>query len=131
VFGEHIKTAEDVDGCSDLEEEDYESLKVRVAESVEEIKQEQEALEPDELVPVQFKGEIRSAPTGLTANLLPFQVEGSSWMYHQEVNEPEIRGGVMADESKFACTYCIVNDFNLHHRSLMNIIIILSFHYSP
>ena len=101
VFGEHIKTAEDVDGCSDLEEDDYERLKTRVAESVEEIKQEQEALEPDELVPVQFKGEIRSPPPGLTANLLPFQVEGSSWMVHQEVKEPEIRGGVMADESKF------------------------------
>ena len=100
VFGEHIKTAEDVDGCSDLEEDDYERLKTRVAESVEEIKQEQEALEPDELVPVQFKGEIRSPPPGLTANLLPFQVEGSSWMVHQEVKEPEIRGGVMADESK-------------------------------
>ena len=114
VFGEHIKTAEDVDGCSDLEEEDYESLKVRVAESVEEIKQEQEALEPDELVPVQFKGEIRSAPAGLTANLLPFQVEGSSWMYHQEVNEPEIRGGVMADESKFACiAFCVFIVYSL------------------
>lgn len=34
----------------------------------------------------------------LTANLLPFQVEGFSWMRHQEVKCPEIRGGILADE---------------------------------
>jgi len=32
------------------------------------------------------------------ATLLPFQVEGTSWMHHQEVNVPEARGGILADE---------------------------------
>ena len=30
--------------------------------------------------------------------LLPFQVEGFSWMRHQEVKEAEIMGGILADE---------------------------------
>jgi len=45
-----------------------------------------------------FEGEIREPPPGLEASLLPFQVEGVSWMYHQEVHKPEIRGGILADE---------------------------------
>jgi len=49
------------------------------------------------LVQKKFQGETRAAPKGLTANLLPFQVEGVSWMYHQEVKE-SIRGGILADE---------------------------------
>ena len=51
-----------------------------------------------ELVQKAFQGEIRAEPSGLMANLLPFQIEGFSWMRHQEVEEPEIRGGILADE---------------------------------
>ena len=67
-------------------------------ESKIEIQKENEELDPDELVPVAFQGETRSPPTGLTATLLPFQVEGASWMYHQEVHAPTIRGGILGDE---------------------------------
>ena len=98
VFGEHIKCAEDVDGCSDLESDDYERLAERVSESVIEIEKEKEELEPDELVQAKFEGEMRPPPGGLSGKLLPFQVEGTSWMYHQEVKEPDIRGGILADE---------------------------------
>ena len=45
-----------------------------------------------------FQGVTRSPAKGLVADLLPFQVEGVSWMYHQEVHKPEIRGGILADE---------------------------------
>mmetsp|Transcript_21216 Transcript_21216/g.61748 ORF Transcript_21216/g.61748 Transcript_21216/m.61748 type:complete len:1336 (-) Transcript_21216:330-4337(-) len=98
VFSEDVVCAEDVDGYSDLEPDDHPKLAARVEESKEEIKREMEELEPDELVQVSFQGEIRSSPPGLTANLLPFQVEGVSWMYHQEVKETTTRGGILADE---------------------------------
>jgi len=98
VFGEHIKCAEDVDGCSDLESDDYERLAERVSESVIELEKEKEELEPDELVQAKFEGEMRPPPVGLSGKLLPFQVEGTSWMYHQEVKEPDSRGGILADE---------------------------------
>lgn len=51
----------------------------------------------------------------LTANLLPFQVEGFSWMRHQEVKCPEIRGGILADEMGM-CITC-----NRKHNSVANI----------
>ncbi len=51
-----------------------------------------------ELVQKAFDGEMRDRPKGLTADLLPFQKEGVSWMYCQEVNVKEIRGGILADE---------------------------------
>lgn len=44
-----------------------------------------------------FQGEVRGPPPGLDANLLPFQIEGVSWMYHQEVHS-DIRGFILADE---------------------------------
>jgi DNA repair protein RAD16 len=70
-----------------------------VEESKEEIRQEMEELDPDELVPVSFQGQMRPSPKGLTATLLPFQVEGVSWMHHQEVTgEAGVRGGMLADE---------------------------------
>jgi DNA repair protein RAD16 len=58
---------------------------------------ENEEISPDELIQVAFQGEIRKPPPGLTASLLPFQTEGCSWMYHQEVHSP-FRGGILADE---------------------------------
>ena len=54
-------------------------------------------LEPDELLPVAFQGEIRKPPDGLKANLLPFQREGTSWMYEQETKKAT-KGGILADE---------------------------------
>merc|ERR1712157_162457 len=58
---------------------------------------EMEELHPDELVPVKFQGPLLSPPKELTAPLLPFQTEGMSWMYNQEVCT-EVKGGILADE---------------------------------
>jgi len=98
LFSEEIEKPEDVGGWKKLSKEDYEALTLRIEESKMELEQENEEMEPDELVQASFQGEIRKSPPGLTANLLPFQVEGASWMYHQEVHVPEIRGGILADE---------------------------------
>lgn len=100
VFTEDIVDVGQIGGWRKIKRqslEDYERLVVRVEESKLEIEKEKEELEPDELVQVNFEGEIRSAPPGLTATLLPFQIEGFSWMHHQEINVPEIRGGILAD----------------------------------
>lgn len=98
IFSEDIDKAEDVGGWKKLSTEDYEALVLRVEESKLEIAKENEELEPDELVQVAFQGETRKSPPGLVATLLPFQVEGHAWMYHQEVHVSEIRGGILADE---------------------------------
>lgn len=78
-----------------------------VLDRIEEIKllvdKENQELDPDELVQASFQGEIRLSPKGLGASLLPFQVEGFSWMVHQELHVPEIRGGILADE--MVCTH--------------------------
>lgn len=97
VFSEEVATAKDVGGYSKLKRKDYKLLEERVEESKLELQKENEELDPNELVPVSFQGEIRSPPPGLTATLLPFQVEGTSWMYCQEVNS-EAKGGILADE---------------------------------
>ena len=93
VFSEEILCAEDVENYDDLTDEDYVLLANQVETSKEKIKEEMEELSPDELVQKAFDGEIRAEPPGLTANLLPFQIEGFSWMRHQEV-KVDIRGGV-------------------------------------
>jgi hypothetical protein len=98
LFSEDIHQAQDVGGWKKLEQEDFEALTLRVQESKMEMEKENEEIRPDELVPLAFQGEIRKSPPGLTADLLPFQVEGASWMYCQEVNLPENRGGTLADE---------------------------------
>jgi SNF2 family DNA or RNA helicase len=46
----------------------------------------------------------------LVANLLPFQVEGFSWMRHQEVMCSDIRGGILADEMGTTATFCSIYD---------------------
>lgn len=89
-------TAKDVGGYKKIKKQDYKLLVERVEESKIELQKENEELHPDELVTVAFQGEIRSPPPGLNATLLPFQVEGVSWMRHQEVNVPEVRGGILA-----------------------------------
>jgi hypothetical protein len=98
LFTEDINQARDVGGWRKLKKEDYETLALRVEESKLEMIKENEEIQPDELVQAAFQGEIRKSPPGLTADLLPFQVEGASWMYCQEVNVPENRGGTLADE---------------------------------
>jgi hypothetical protein len=98
LFSEDIHQAQDVGGWRKLQKQDYETLALRVEESKLEMIKENEEIQPDELVQVNFQGEIRKSPPGLTADLLPFQVEGHSWMYCQEVNVPENRGGTLADE---------------------------------
>lgn len=99
IFSEDIHCAEDVENYQDLTSEDYTRLAEQVDISKEKIKEEQREIRPDELVQKSFAGEIRSEqPPGLMATLLPFQVEGYSWMRHQEVMEKDVRGGILADE---------------------------------
>ena len=79
-------------------DEDLASLRERIQQSLKEVEEENRELHPDELVQKAFEGEMRDRPKGLSANLLPFQREGVSWMYCQEVNVKDIRGGILADE---------------------------------
>ena len=97
VFDANVASVEDIDGISDLEEEDKENVALRIEESKIELCDEQKSISPDELVAKSFEGEIRSPPPGLDAELLPFQVEGVSWMYAQETKE-DVKGGILADE---------------------------------
>jgi SNF2 family DNA or RNA helicase len=85
VFSEDILCAEDVAGYEQLTDEDYVKLAQRIHSSQDEIKKESQELE------------IRQAPKGFVGNLLPFQIEGLSWMYNQEVNIKHVRGGILAD----------------------------------
>ena len=99
VFSEEIHCAEDVENYDTLTEEDYVKLAEQVDVSKVKIIEERREIRPDELVQKSFQGEIRSEPPGFTGSLLPFQVEGLSWMIHQEkMMEGEIRGGILADE---------------------------------
>ena len=98
VFSTDILCAEDVQGYEELNQEDYTKLAEQVDVSKEKIKEEQEEIRPDELVQKSFQGEMRSEPLGFAGTLLPFQVEGFSWMRHQEIMEKEVRGGILADE---------------------------------
>ena len=89
-------------GWRKLSKDDYDALVRRVEESKEDVKKENEELDPDELVPVSFQGEMRPPPKGLAANLLPFQIEGVSWMHHQEISgESGVHGGMLCDEVCF------------------------------
>jgi hypothetical protein len=97
VFSEEIACAEDVEGFESLTDEDYAALAKRVDESFKLVQKENEELEPDELVQKTFDGEMRDHPKGLAANLLPFQEEGLSWMYHQERNVEDVRGGILGE----------------------------------
>ena len=96
VFPDEITTAEDVGGWSRLSPDALDRLRSRIAESREELALENQEIQPDELVPLAFEGPLRSTPPGLTASLLPFQVEGASWMHQQE--QTDVAGGILADE---------------------------------
>lgn len=98
IFDANVQSLQDVGGWQTLNQKDQEALALRIEESLKEMQQEEEELQPDELVQESFSGEMRDPPKGLTASLLPFQVEGASWMYCQEVKNPSIRGGILADE---------------------------------
>ncbi|KAL7436913.1 hypothetical protein ACHAXH_003095 [Discostella pseudostelligera] len=100
VFSEEIQCAEDVENYDVLEKEDYAELVEQVRTSQTKIQKEYKELRPDELVQGCFNGkDMRSEqPRGLNATLLLFQVEGYSWMYHQEVKQGDVRGGILADK---------------------------------
>jgi SNF2-related domain/Poly(ADP-ribose) polymerase and DNA-Ligase Zn-finger region len=93
-----VQSATDIGGWRNLSRADFQCLQHRVDAAREELQKEEQELSPDELVPTAFLGETRAAPLGFVGNLLPFQVEGLSWMRHQEVHVPELRGGILADE---------------------------------
>jgi DNA repair protein RAD16 len=88
----------DVGGWRRLKPQDKILLKKQVEESALLIDQENDELDAEELVQTAFEGVIRRTPKGLVASLLPFQQEGVSWMYNQEVNENSFKGGILADE---------------------------------
>lgn len=96
IFSEEVTEPTQVGGWKSLQKADYEALCLRIEENKLELEQENEEIQPDELVQKAFEGEIRKSPPGLIANLLPFQREGASWMYHQEVHVPELRSGILA-----------------------------------
>jgi hypothetical protein len=98
TFDDSIEQMSDIGGWRKLKKMDQKALADRLIEAKIVTEKENQELQPDELVQVAFQGETRKAPEGLVAGLLPFQVEGASWMYHQEVNIPELRGGILADE---------------------------------
>jgi SNF2 family DNA or RNA helicase len=98
VFSEDIAQVQDVGGWKKLRPDDLEQLRQRILDSQLEVERENEDLDPDELVQKGFQGETRTTPFGFVGTQLPFQIEGQSWMYHQEVHVPEIRGGILADE---------------------------------
>ncbi len=93
IFSLDVESGNDVDGYYDLIMDDRDAVDKRIKESAIEVHEDNKALDPDELVQKAFDGPIRDKPKGLVANLLPFQTEGVSWMYCQEVNVPDIRGG--------------------------------------
>jgi SNF2 family DNA or RNA helicase len=86
----------DVGGWRQLKTEDQELLAKQIKNSKAQIEQENEELHADELVQTKFQGQLREAPPGLFATLLPFQREGVSWMYDQEVNTEMVKGGILA-----------------------------------
>jgi hypothetical protein len=98
MFSEEILRLQDVGGWRRIRTEDRERVTDRIEESKKLLEKENQEIQPDELIQTAFQGEIRKPPLGLAGNLLPFQVEGISWMIHQELHIPDIRGGVLADE---------------------------------
>ena len=105
IFSENINRIQDVGGWRKLKHEDRDRLLDRIEESAELIEKENQELQPDELVQTAFAGETRKPPPGLKGNLLPFQVEGLSWMVHQERHVPDIKGGILADEMGMVSVY--------------------------
>jgi len=97
LFSPPVQAPRHVAGWRQLTPDDVARLAQRIHASRAELEWEQQELSPDELIPVVFAGETRAPPPGVTVTLLPFQTEGVSWMYHQEVHVPKLRGGLLAD----------------------------------
>jgi hypothetical protein len=97
ILPSEIKSVEDVGGWRRLGTRARELLAKQVENSKVLLEKENDELHADELVQTKFQGELRQAPPGLSATLLPFQQEGVSWMYNQEVNEM-VKGGILAGE---------------------------------
>jgi hypothetical protein len=98
LFSEPISQMAHVGGWRRLSSEDQQALQGRIDASLVLNEKEDDELHADELVPVVFQGEMRNKPPGFVGSLLPFQQEGVSWMYHQERQLPDLRGGILADE---------------------------------
>jgi len=98
VFDETVTEMQHVGGWSRLRKKKHRAALVqRIGESLKELEEEKQSVHADELVSTSFVGPMRPPPSGLTAELLPFQKTGTSWMVHQELST-DIRGGVLADE---------------------------------
>ena len=96
TFPEEITKINEVGGWRRLKPEDRILLEKQLVESKLRLEEENQDLDADELIQTAFQGELREAPPGLDATLLPFQREGVSWMYNQE--KSEVAGGILADE---------------------------------
>ena len=96
TFPEEIAKISDVGGWRRLNQEDRSLLEKQLEDSKLRIEEENQELDADELVQTAFQGNLRVPPPGLSATLLPFQREGTSWMYNQE--RSEVAGGILADE---------------------------------
>jgi len=96
ILPEEITQMNEVGGWRRLKPEDKVLLEKQLEESKLRIDEENQEMDADELVQTAFQGELREAPPGLEATLLPFQREGVSWMYNQE--KSEVKGGIEADE---------------------------------
>ena len=96
TFPEEIEKISDVGGWRRLSQEDRGVLEKQIEVSALRIEEEAKELDADELVQASFQGKLRDPPPGLSATLLPFQREGTSWMYNQE--RCEVAGGILADE---------------------------------
>jgi len=96
IFPEEITKVNEVGGWRRLKSEDQTLLSNQLEESKLRIEEENQELDADELVQTAWVGKLREIPPGSTATLLPFQVEGVSWMYDQE--KSQVAGGILADE---------------------------------
>jgi SNF2 family DNA or RNA helicase len=96
VFPTHIQEGYQLQGYENMSAQHQKAIDLRLLESVREVQEENAEIQPDELLIPSFQGETRPTPPGLAADLLPFQVEGQSWMFAQE--HTPYRGGILADE---------------------------------
>lgn len=96
VFPTHLQEGYQLQGYEHMNAQHQKDIDLRLQESVKEVQEENAEIQPDELLIPSFQGEMRPAPPGLVVDLLPFQVEGQSWMFAQE--HTSFRGGILADE---------------------------------
>jgi hypothetical protein len=107
IFPSEITKINEVGGWRKLKSEDRLLLKQQLEESERRIDEENKEMKPDELIQTAFQGVLREAPKGLVGNLLPFQREGVCWMYNQEVNLKEVKGGILAGKIITRCHFIL------------------------